>query len=377
VQTVKKSWKSILVGLGLTLAVIVVLGLIKFFQIRQAIQKHSSFQPPPEGVSVITVREEPWVPLYRVAGIVKALNGITVKAEEAGKIVEIVSSAGAVVKAGDVMLRMDTSVERAELHAAKARLAWATAEYDRTVQLWASKATSKATLESALLNRNQAMAEAERIEAVIKRKDIRAPFDGSVGIWQVKIGDYVNAGTTLTELQDSSILEVDFAIPARFLPFLKMQDVIRIDYVAPVDTKETLKAQIVGIDPVADAGTLTVNVRARFVSGITEKIIPGMSVGVSVPGAAMSHVILVPASAISYAPYGNSVFIIEREGEVVRVKSKTVRTGLAVADSVPILEGLKNGDEIVTAGVFKLRDGGAVTVNNTVPAQSVSPLPNS
>jgi len=366
----KGSWRSILFSVFITICFIAILGLTKFLQIREAMAQHANFQPPPEGVSVTTAVEQEWKPLYRVAGTMKAVQGVLLRTQEAGVVSEIQFEPGARIAEGEILVKLDTSVERAELRAARAKLEWARTECERAVKLWEQKATSRSAVQSATANRDQAESDVQRLEALIDRKEIKAPFEGKAGIRQIDKGEYLSPGAALVELQQVDGLYVDFAVPLRILPHIHVDETIAFEHEG-----ERHSARIVGIDPAADRKTLTVNIRAH-VTGKSGQFVPGMYVGVYVPGAAPSKVIAIPVSSVAYAPYGNSVFVLKRNVEGAKVESRTVRLGMAIGDKVPVLEGITPGEEIVTAGAFKLHDGASVTVNNDVPAESDPLLPN-
>ena len=366
----KRPWRSVLVSILVTLCFIVALGLTKFFQIREAIAQHGSFKPPPEGVSIVKAVEQDWLPLYRVAGTIKAIQGVLLRSQESGVVGETLIETGAKVAAGDVLVKLDTSVERAQLSSARSKLDWTKSEFERATKLWEQKATSKSALQSATANRDQAESEVQRLQALIDRKEIKAPFEGKVGIRQVDKGDYLSPGAALVELQQIDGLYVDFAVPLRVLTYVQVGQNVFFDH----DGSKQM-AQIVGIDPSADRSTLTVNVRAQ-VTPNSRALVPGMYVGVDVPSDTPARLIAVPVSSVAYAPYGNSVFILKRAAESLTVESRTVRLGTAIGDKVPVLAGIKVGEEVVTAGAFKLRDGAAVVVNNDVPAESDPLLPN-
>lgn len=366
----KGSWLSILFALFITICFIALLGLTKFLQIREAMAQHAHFQPPPEGVSVITAVEQEWMPLYRVAGTIKAVQGVLLRTQEAGVVSEILFEPGARITQGEILVKLDTSVERAELRSARAKHEWARTEYERAVKLWEEKATSRSVVQSATANRDQAESDVQRLEALIDRKEVKAPFEGKAGIRQIDKGEYLSPGAALVELQQVDGLYVDFAVPLRILPHIHLGEDIAFEHEG-----ERHSARVVGIDPAAEKKTLTVNIRAH-VSGDSGRFIPGMFVGVYVPSEAPSNLIAIPISSVAYAPYGNSVFIIKRSGDGVKAASRTVRLGMAIGDRVPVLEGIAPGEEVVTAGAFKLHDGASVTVNNDVPAESDPNLPN-
>lgn len=371
-QSIKRkgSWTSVLVSLFVTLCFIAILGLTKFFQIREAMAQHGNFRPPPEGVSVITAVEQEWLPLYRVAGTIKAVQGVLMRTQEAGVVSEIMFDSGAQVTQGEILVKLDTSVERAELRSARAKLEWARTEHERAVALWEQKATSRSAVQSATANRDQAESDVQRLEALIDRKEVKAPFQGKAGIRQIDKGEYLSPGAALVELQQVDGLYVDFAVPMRILPHIHVGEKINFEHEG-----EKHEAHIVGIDPAADRKTLTVNIRA-YITRNSGRFIPGMYVAVSVPSDSPSKLIAIPTSSVAYAPYGNSVFILKRNGDGAKVESRTVRLGMAIGDRVPVLEGVAPGEEVVTAGAFKLHDGASVTVNNDVPAESDPKLPN-
>ncbi|HKB80297.1 MAG TPA: efflux RND transporter periplasmic adaptor subunit [Thermoanaerobaculia bacterium] len=362
------------------LAVFVFLTLIggfKFFQVKAAIAKGKAYQAPPEAVTTTVARQEEWDTTLNAIGTVQAVHGVTVAADLPGTIAEILFRSGQAVNEGDVLVRLDTRQERAQLAAAEAQRELTRVALDRQKGLLAQGITSQAAYDQAAAEFKQADAGVGEIKATIDRKTIRAPFAGTLGIRLVNLGEYLAGGAPIVPLQSLQPAYVEFSVPQQELRGLRVGGVVR----ATSDGFNGLESgAVTAIDSVVDPSTRNVRVQATFANR-GGRLRPGMFVETKLEQGKRMPVITLPASAISYAPFGDSVFIVENvkaaDGKSYRgVRQQFVKLGASRGDQVAVLSGVKPGEEVVTSGVFKLRPGSAVLVNNSVqPSNSSAPKP--
>lgn len=380
--------RYLLAILGL-LAVIAGLAGIKFTQISSLIKMGHAMEkagPPPEAVSTAVVQEQAWQGAMSAVGSITPAKGVSVSNDVPGVVSKISFESGAMVREGQVLLEIDASVERAQLGSLRSRRDLAKVTYERSKSLRASDAIAQAQLDQDEAAYRTAVTDLEALDAQIARKVVRAPFAGKLGIRQVNIGQYLNAGTTITALESLKTLYVDFTLPQQTLSALKIGMPVKVT----VEGMEGTAAEgtLAAIDPQVDVNTRTIKLRASL-PGAEEKLRPGMFANVSVVLPDQGAVIIVPATAIIHAPYGDSVFVVEDkkteagapiagpDGKPVKIaRQQFVRLGEARGDFVAVVEGVKPGQEVVTAGAFKLRNGSPITVNNSVGARpEVDPHP--
>jgi membrane fusion protein (multidrug efflux system) len=367
--------------LALTIFIGVVggLGFIKYQQIQAGIAIGASFQPPPETVTSITAREEAWQETLVTVGAFTPVQGVTVSAEEEGKITGILFESGAKVEKGAVLVQLDVSVEEAELKAAVARSENALVQLRRLQGLQGTGALAQKELDDADTEWRQATAEGERLRAVIDRKTIRAPFGGSTGIRQVQLGQYLSKGDPIVNLQSLSPIYIEFNIPQQRLALLNPGQ--RVELFVDAYPGETFAGTITTISPQLDTATRNLQLQAT-VANADERLRPGMFARVHVLVGGQTPRITVPATAVNSAPFGDSVFILEKMTdaagqEYLGVRQQFVRVGPARGDQVAILEGLQAGEEVATSGLFKLRPNAAVKIDNSItPGNSATPKPN-
>lgn len=370
--------KRMIVMLAVMGAAIALLGTFKYQQIRTAMAAGASFQPPPEAVTTVVTEEASWDASLAAIGTVKAVQGVMVSADLPGIVERIGFESGKQVRQGDVLAVLDARQEHAQLAAAESQLALARLQLDRFRGLREKGVTSQAEYDAAVAEHAQAEARVGEIRATIDRKTIRAPFTGLLGIRQVNVGQYLSPGDPVVPLQSLDPTYVDFAVP--------QQQVRRLTSGTRVEatTQEGGDAEAVGtitaVDSVIDPATRNVQVQATFPNP-QGSLRPGMFVEVRVALGEATSVIALPASSISYAPYGDSVFVVEsietEDGSSYQgVRQQFVQLGPSRGDQVAVLSGLEPGAEIVTSGVFKLRNGAAVLVNNDVqPGNDPNPTP--
>ena len=369
--------KRMILMLIVVTGLVAALGTFKFQQIQTAIAEGAAWQPPPEAVTTIVAREEAWDATLSAIGTATAVEGVTVSADLPGIVSRIAFESGRTVRRGEVLVVLDTRQEQAQLKAAEAELELAALQLERMRGLRAKGVTSQAEYDAATAAHTQAEARVGEIQATVERKTIRAPFSGFLGIRQVNLGQYLEGGTPVVPLQSLDPIYVDFSVPQR--------QVARLTPGTPVEVaadafEGTLAGRVTAVDSLVDSATRNVLVQASF-DNPGDRLRPGMFVEVrAVVGEAASAVVL-PASAISYAPYGDSVFIVEQvEGpqgaSYLGVRQQFVELGAARGDQVTVVSGVEPGTEVVTSGTFKLRNGAAVLVNNQVqPGNDPAPRP--
>lgn len=370
--------KRMIFMLVLMTVFIAALGFLKVRQFQAMAGQFAAMQPPPEAVTTIVAQRESWPASLSAIGTVAAVQGVTVSADLPGIVEQIEFDSGRSVRKGDLLVRLDTRQEQAQLSAAEAQLDLARLNFERMKGLVEQDAVSRAEFDNAAAAHKQAEARIREIRATIDRKTIRAPFSGVLGLRQVNVGQYLTAGDPVVPLQSLNPIYVNFGVPQRSAGGMRRGRNVRIT-VADLGDAE-FKGRVTAVDAVVDPDTRNMQVQATLANpGGTLR--PGMFVQAQVILDADQTVVAIPASAISYAPYGDSVFVVANlQGEDGRqyrgVRQQVVTLGAARGDQVAVLSGLAAGDEVVTSGVFKLRNGAAVQVNNTVqPANSLTPNP--
>jgi membrane fusion protein (multidrug efflux system) len=342
--------------------------------------------PPPETVATSAAQKQTWEGSLPAVGSITAAKGVSVSNEVAGTVSRILFESGATVKEGQVLVELDTSVERAQLATARARVDLARVTASRTRALVASDSISKAQSDSDESQLKTSMTDADALGAQIARKTIRAPFAGRLGIRLINRGQYLGAGTPITTLEAIDTVYVDFTLPQQRLAEVKVGMPVRVTIESSQSGPQD--GVVAAIDPSIDALTRTIKVRAS-VPNSQEKLSPGMFARVELILPQKGSVVAVPATAILHASYGDSVFVVEdkkdEDGHIVTgpndkpmksARQQFVRLGDERGDFVAIVDGLTEGQEVVTAGAFKLRNGANVTVNNAIQvAPQLSPHP--
>ena len=369
--------KRMISTLAVVGAVIAALGAVKFHQIQVAIAQASSFQPPPEAVTTVVAKRQAWPDTLEAIGSVAAVQGVTVAADQPGLVDRIAIDSGRTVRAGEVLVELDTRQEKAQLAAAVAQLELSRLNLERARGLADEGIVSRADYDRASAEHKQAEARVGEIRAAIERKTIRAPFAGMLGIRQVNLGQYLAGGDPVVPLQSLDPIFVNFTVPQQEVARLRVGGDVR----AFVEgTTEPFTGRITAVNSVVDEATRNVQVQATFANA-QGRLRPGMFVQAKVLMGGHREVVTLPASAINYAPYGDSVFIVEEvegpKGDKYRgARQQVVKLGGALGDQVAVLSGVDPGAEVVSSGVFKLRNGAAVRVENTVqPANDQAPKP--
>lgn len=363
-----------LIGLALLLGIPAFIKLQQFQAMGEAIM-----QMPPETVTADTVRRETWPNTVSATGSLVAVQGVTVGAELGGKIVKIAFESGDRVKTGDLLVRIDVSAEEAQLRSAEAAAKLARINLDRNRDLRANRTVSQSDLDTAEANFKQATAQVENMQAAIAKKTIRAPFAGQLGLRQVNLGQIVEQGTAIVTLQTIDPIYVDFSLPQQRFSVLSPGTEVHVTTDAAPG--EVFSGRIIAVNPEIDQVTRSVRVRATL-SNQRELLRPGMFANVDVMLPSAQEVLYIPATSVLYAPYGDTVFVIEEQkdetsGQKQQVlRQQIVRLGATRGDFVAVTDGLKEGDTVVTSGVFKLRPKMAVVIDNTLaPKAKLSPKP--
>jgi membrane fusion protein (multidrug efflux system) len=334
---------------------------------------------PPTTVTSAKVKEENWSPLLSAVSSISPVQGAMISTELPGTVAEVGFESGALVKKGDLLVRLDTSAEEAQLHSADAETDWARADVERSRDLVARKVISKAEIDAAEAKFKQKGAVSENMRAIIAKKTIRAPFDGKAGIRMVNVGQTVKAGDQIVPLQSLDPVYVDFALPQQRLSELATG--LEVNVKTDAFPGREFRGKVTAIDSAVDMATRNVSVQGTLPNP-DHVLRPGMFAKVNVVLPAKKPVLAIPATAIAYAPYGDSVFVIEKkkdpksgkESQVIR--QQFIRTGETRGDFVTVTQGLKAGETVVSSGVFKLRNGMPVVINNELaPKPEVNPTP--
>jgi membrane fusion protein (multidrug efflux system) len=366
--------------LGITCIVVFILtaflGVVKATQIQRAIAEYASFSPPPEAVTTITVTKAEWRESFDTVGSFVSIQGATLSAKESGNVVAVRFDSGARVKAGDLLIEIDHSVEDANLKGALARLELTKQNLERARTLRGQSALALSTLEDAQSKVRQSESEVQSIKAAIERKTIVAPFDGRAGIRTVNVGSFVNAGAALVPLYSINPIYFNFSVPQQLAPQLSTNTEVSVRVDAFPD--RTFTGDVTAINPNIDEVLRTISVQAT-VQNPQEEILPGMFGSVHFEIGNAASILVIPSVSVTYAPYGNSVYVVERKKDAEGKESTTVRQqivqlGRSRGDYVAVIKGLTEGDEIVATGAFKLRPGAQIQIKQEgTPPLSLEP----
>lgn len=366
-----------IIAIAAVLAVIAGLGAFKFSQIRAAMAGHMSFSMPPEAITTVPVQAQKWPGTLTAVGSLKPVNGLVLRADLAGDIERIGFESGAPVRKGDLLVQQDVSEEQAQLRAAQARQQLAELNLRRFKGLLDKRVSSQSDYDQTTAEYLQAQARCEEIRALIEKKTIRAPFDGMAGIRMVNVGEYLQPGQEIVPLHSMSPIYVNFSLPQQNLADVHVGSVVKVT--SSGANGEVVEGKITAVNSVVDEATRNFLVQATLENpgGVLR---PGMFVGVEVLLPEEKSLLAIPVTAISYAPYGDSVFVVEEmENEktgkkYLGVHQHFVKLGESRGDQVEILSGIKAGEVVATSGIFKLRPKAAVVVNNeTLPPSELKP----
>jgi len=349
--------------------VLLVLGLVlgamfgwKYYQARQ-MAALAGMPPPPATVAAAEVQTETWQPYLAAVGSLVATQGILVTTEVAGKVSEIRFESGQQVEAGTLLLQLDDSVDRAELEGIVAERHLADLQFKRREELLETKTISRSDYDEARLRLENATAALATKRAVIEKKRITAPFSGWLGIRQVDLGEYLQPGAAIVPLEALDPVYVDYSLPERYLSQISVGQALEVEVQA--FPGEIFTGRISALNPGIDPGTRSLRVRATL-ENPQARLRPGMFAEVRTVLPLRPATLTLPQTAITYNPYGDSVFVIQEGDTGPSVQRRQVETGEVRNGRVEIVHGLQAGERVVIAGQVKLRNGQAVVVDNSI-----------
>jgi membrane fusion protein (multidrug efflux system) len=355
------------------IAVGIVLGLVAAFYVFKQImtQKYvSALSSTPVTVSTMIAKNQEWNDYLKITGSTRAVRGVSVTSEVPGLIRDIYFKPGQNVTRGDILVQLNADDEIALLASLVALAELAEITYERDKAQFAADAISKETVDTDAANLKSAQAQVKQQEALIEKKTIRAPFNGKLGISQINPGQYINPGDPMVTLQALDPIYVDFYIPEQ--QFVNITTGMQINITSDAYKDKKFTGEITTINPLVDVSTRNIAIETTIPNPHGE-LLPGMFTRVEVViGEPMQH-ITVPQAAISYNPYGNLVYLIEEQGKDEKgnpkliAKQKFVTTGATRGDQIVILEGVKEGEQVITSGQLKLKNGSVVVINNSNP----------
>ena len=359
------------------LAFIFLLGDVKFLQFHKMGSMPQGM--PPATVSSTVVKAEDWAPVLASVGSISAVQGAVVASELGGVVSQVAFENGGAAKKGDLLVQLDASAEEAQLHSAEADLELARADLARARDLAARKVIATSEIDAAESKFKQKQAGVDQMRSMITKKTVRAPFDGQLGIRQVNVGQMINVGQQVVPLTSLDPVFADFAMPQQYLG--QLSDGLEVRVTTDALPGRVFNGRLSAINSMVDTSTRNVALQATL-SNPDHALRPGMFAKVEVVLPQKQKTLVVPGSAISYAPFGDSVFVIEKKKdpktgeESQTIRQQFVRIGEARGDFVSIVQGLKASETVVSTGVFKLRNGMSVTINNALaPKPQLNPTP--
>jgi len=368
-----------LIAIGALVLLVLFLAGTKFFQISTMIKAGKAMVPPPESVTSAKAELADWRPVRAAVGTLVAVRGVTLSAEVTGTVREITFENGGQVKQGQLLVRLDTSSEQAQLEGALADAELARLTLERARTLRKDVVNTQAELEAAEARAAQTNAAVANLRAIIAKKVIRAPFDGRVGIRQVELGQVVSPGSPIVSLQTVTPIYAEFQLPQQALADVKLGQQVQLK--VDVFPGASWEGTVTTINPEVDPGTRNVRMRAT-VPNPDGRLTPGMFASVEVLSEQQERVLLIPATSILFAPFGDSVYVLETEksadgtSEKLVAHQRFVRTGERRGDFVAIVSGLNPGETVASNGAFKLRNGMAVQLHNALaPPAQLAPAP--
>ncbi len=357
----------IVVTLLIALAVLGAIFGYKFLAIRKAMAAYASMRPAPVTVAAAVAAEQTWPNTLTAVGSLASYRGITVKTELDGLIRDIVADSGAVVAEGDPLVLLDTSSEEAQLRGLEAQARLAEITLARAHDLRTGGTNTQADLDLAEATAAQTVAAVEQLKVTIAKKHIVAPFAGRLGIVKVYPGQFLSKGDALVVLESIDPIHLDFSLPQQDLARVAVDQAV--DFAVDAFPGRTFHAKISAISPRVDGSTRSVDLRATL-DNADEALRPGMYARAEVALPPTEHALVLPSAAVVHNPYGETVYVIENN----LVQQRFVQTGAERGDLIVIVSGLKAGEQVVTAGQIKLRNGAAVKVDNSA-APDANPAP--
>ena len=320
------------------------------------------FTPPPITVAATTAGTATWPTQLAAVGTIRATRGVELSAETSGEVISIAVASGATVTAGEQLLTLNDTVEQASRKRQEANLTLARLLYKRDASLVKQKSIPQSQYDRSTADLDGAVAQLAETDALLDKKRIVAPFAGTIGIIKVKVGDYIEQGTSITTLQDLGQLEVDFSVPARHFPRLRKG--LDIDVHTAAFPQRDFHATLEAIDAKVDAGTRNLLLRASL--NDSDGLLPGMFARMTVDLGRPVEVITVPETSVSYSLHGNTVYVVQTDDDGLQVQPRVVQTGATRGGKIAILEGLRAGEQVVIAGQNKLHRGAQVVIDESV-----------
>ncbi len=359
--------------IAVSLLILIFGGIAAYLFQRFSILAATDFSPPPVTVSASFATNELWPLTLQAVGAITAVRGVQLTSEQSGEIVNIAFESGQQIEAGALMVALNDTVEQASRKRYIANLELARQLYTRDEQLVKQKSVSQTQLDRSKADLDSATAQLAETEAQIEKKRIHAPFSGTAGIRNVKLGDYVSPGTIITTLQDLRELEVDFTVPARHYPLLRPG--LSIDVRVAAFTRSSFPARLDALDSRVDPDTGNLALRARLLA--SDGLLPGMFAELDLDLDAAETVVTVPETAITYSLQGNVIYLVEMEQQTLRAVPRVVRTGATRSGRVAVLDGLEAGARVVSSGQNKLYRGAEIVVDSNVDLQWSVPVSRS
>jgi membrane fusion protein (multidrug efflux system) len=351
----------------------------KAFGRKMMLQFMAASSNPSQTVSTTKVKTQDWQPELKAVGSLRAVKGADLASEVAGIVDSIHFESGDDVEEGKVLIELRSADDIARLHALEATAKLAAITLERDQKQLKVQAVSQATVDTDAANLDSAKAEAAAQQAIIDKKTIRAPFAGHIGIRAVDIGQYLNAGTTIVTLQQLDPIYLDFFLPQQSLPQIEVGQKVTAKTDARPD--KVFDGEITAINSKVDPATRNIQIRATF-KNAEHLLLPGMYAEVAVASGQPQHLMTLPQTSITYNPFGNTVYVVKENGKNEKGEPKLtvtqtfVTTGDTTGDLIAVLSGVKEGDEVVTAGQLKLHNGSVVIINNSIqPTTDANPKP--
>ncbi|WP_096084740.1 efflux RND transporter periplasmic adaptor subunit [Agaribacterium haliotis] len=368
-------FKAPLIVLGVVLFIVIVVGGIKALQFKSMAEAGANASIPPSAVSVFAAEKQQWSNSIRAIGTVRADEGITVMAELAGRVESIHFKSGDSVNAGDLLLKQDSSSERAMLKAAEAQLRLAQYNFKQVNELRRKNTVSESQYETAKQDLDAAQANVQNLASAVAKKEIRASFSGRLGIREVDIGEDLRAGSAIVDLYSHNNLKVDFPVPQRWLAQVQPGQAVSVNMIENKDAN--VAGSISAVGAAVDEITRNIDVQATL-ENVDGQLLPGMAVEVRVALPEREEFLVVPSTAVIYAPYGDTVFLIEenKDSGQLQARQQFIQIIARRGDFVAIGKGLNVGDKVASAGAFKLFNGQPVIITDNEEAEySLNPQP--
>jgi membrane fusion protein, multidrug efflux system len=367
------------VGLLVVLPMVAILVMIKLTQFDAMARAGEQQQMPPEPVNVIAVREDRWQPVVRAVGSVVAVQGALLRTEAEGIVREFAFESGGRVEAGELLLRLDAELEQAQQREAQSVAALARLSFRRGQQLRKSGSISRSDFDQVTANLQQANARVDFFQALIDKKNLRAPFGGQLGIRQISLGQFLDKGSAVVSLQSLDPVYVDFSLPQQRLADLSAGLSVTVSVDSYPDQQFT--GEVTAFSPEIDATTRSARVRATLANP-DGRLRPGMFVMVAMALARAETVLLIPQTAVVHGSDGDAVFVLKEgdkgddEASSLVIQLRPVHLGTRRGDFVVVTEGVVVGEQLVSTGVFKLFPGMKVVIDNRLaPAFKLDPQP--